>query len=56
MVQIDDKKFHAALDELRDLLNWLQVIQKEYHVTEKDIKTTRTRLTNAVKHLQDGMK
>ena len=55
MVEIDDTKFKAACDELRDLLNWLVIIEKEYELTKKDAKKSRKHLENVAKHLQKGL-
>ena len=35
MVTIDDKKFKSALNELRELLNWIVVLEEEYYGCSK---------------------
>jgi len=56
MVQIDDKYFKSAMDEMRELLNWLVVINKEYDVTPKDASATKRRVEKVVRFLEKGMK
>ncbi len=56
MVQIDDKYFKSAMDEMRELLNWLVVINKEYDVTQKDASATKRRVEKVVRFLEKGMK
>jgi len=56
MVEINNKQFKSALNELRSLLNWLIVLEREYGVSTKDARSTRKRIEKVVKHLQDGLK
>lgn len=56
MVEIKETHLHKALDELREVINWLTVLEKEYGMTKKDAKTTRSKVTKVVKALEKGLK
>ena len=55
MVIIDDKKFKSALNELRELLNWIAVLEEEYDISPKDARATRAHLQKAARLLGEGI-
>ena len=56
MVQIDDKHFKAAMDEMRELMNWVVILNKEYDITKKDAQATRKQIAKVVRFLEKGLK
>jgi len=50
MVQVNKKALEEAANTLRDLKNWITVIQNEYGVTEADAKKTK-RMMNKIGRL-----
>lgn len=54
MVEIDAKSFKKAADELRDILNWIAVFEKEYSLPAEVVSQLKDRLGKVANLLGAG--